>query len=67
MFTEAWALGKPVVGCDIAAVRAVVDNGAEAGDSVPVPAAVKATGVPSSTPNPPASVTLTVSDSGLPA
>jgi len=29
VFTEAWALGKPVVGCDIAAVRAVVDNGAD--------------------------------------
>jgi glycosyltransferase involved in cell wall biosynthesis len=26
-FTEAWALGKPVVGADIPAVRAVVDDG----------------------------------------
>jgi glycosyltransferase involved in cell wall biosynthesis len=27
VFTEAWSLGKPVVGCDIPAVREVVDNG----------------------------------------
>jgi glycosyltransferase involved in cell wall biosynthesis len=27
VFTEAWALGKPVVGCDIPAVRAVVAHG----------------------------------------
>jgi len=29
VFTEAWALGKPVVGCDIPAVRAVVESGAD--------------------------------------
>ena len=27
VFTEAWSVGKPVVGCDIPAVRAVVDDG----------------------------------------
>lgn len=27
VFTEAWSLGKPVVGCDIPAVRQVIDNG----------------------------------------
>jgi len=27
VFTEAWSLGKPVVGCDIPAVRAVVEDG----------------------------------------
>ena len=27
VFTEAWSLGKPVVGCDIPAVREVIDDG----------------------------------------
>jgi glycosyltransferase involved in cell wall biosynthesis len=27
VFTEAWSLGKPVVGCDIPAVRSVIDDG----------------------------------------
>jgi len=27
VFTEAWSLGKPVVGCDIPAVRQVIDHG----------------------------------------
>lgn len=27
VFTEAWTLGKPVVGCDVPAVRCVVDDG----------------------------------------
>jgi glycosyltransferase involved in cell wall biosynthesis len=27
VFTEAWSLGKPVVGCDIPAVQCVVDEG----------------------------------------
>ncbi|MBM4421928.1 MAG: glycosyltransferase family 4 protein [Chloroflexi bacterium] len=29
VFTEAWSMGKPVVGCDISAVRNVVDDGAD--------------------------------------
>ncbi len=27
VFTEAWSLGKPVIGCDIPATRAVIDDG----------------------------------------
>jgi glycosyltransferase involved in cell wall biosynthesis len=27
VFTEAWSLGKPVIGCDIPAVRTVIDDG----------------------------------------
>ena len=27
VFTEAWSFGKPVVGCDIPAVRQVIDHG----------------------------------------
>ncbi|MBI4631134.1 MAG: glycosyltransferase family 4 protein, partial [Chloroflexi bacterium] len=26
VFTEAWSLGKPVIGCDIPSVRAVIDE-----------------------------------------
>ncbi|MET0554538.1 MAG: glycosyltransferase family 4 protein [Vicinamibacteria bacterium] len=40
VFTEAWSLGKPVVGCAIPAVSAVVEHGADGLVSEPEPAAL---------------------------
>ena len=40
VFTEAWSLGKPVVGCDIPAVRAVVEHGRDGLITAREPAAI---------------------------
>jgi glycosyltransferase involved in cell wall biosynthesis len=40
VFTEAWSLGKPVVGCSIPAVRDVIEQGADGLVSAPEPAAL---------------------------
>ncbi len=37
VFTEAWSLGKPVIGCDIPAVRALIDDGQDGVLTVPRP------------------------------
>ena len=40
VFTEAWSFGKPVVGCDIPAVRAVIDDGEDGLLCPPEPGAI---------------------------
>jgi len=40
VFTEAWSLGKPVVGCDIPAVQCVVDEGRDGLLAPPSPEAI---------------------------